>query len=133
MATRRVRTPNMSVYGCPDPETTEWKYGYMNISFKQHTDLYETKLGKVHRNRSDLDLLGSYGPCSFQLNFCYKANSATNDSEPDMRAWPSGQYYIYGTDNGCPQGKVTLIIEMLGMLGKSSAFRLHNWPTELLR
>ena len=37
----------MSVYGCPEPDMEGWGYGYMNISFRHHTDLYERHLGQV--------------------------------------------------------------------------------------
>ena len=95
----------MSVYGCPDPDRTEWKQGYMNISFQQRTELFEMELGRISWHDASLDLLGPYGPYSFQLNFCHKANDAGNGTDADKRAWPSGQYYIYGTKSGCPQGK----------------------------
>ena len=94
-----------SVYGCPDPYTDSWYYGYMNITFKQTIQLSESSLGKIGWNGTDLELLellGPYGQHSIQLNFCGHPDSGDiNETE-----WPSGRYGIYGTMQKCPSGKL---------------------------
>ena len=95
----------MSIYGCPEPDMNGWKYGYINISFVQRADLYERHLGIVGWNHSFLMLLGPYGPYSYQLNFCTRVSGNGNILETDTPMWPPGQYSMYGTAAGCPQGK----------------------------
>lgn len=94
----------MSVFGCPDPDTNNWQYGYINITFKLTIDLFETSLGRIGNNETDLnflELLGPYGPHSIQLNFC-----THEKKDYDETGWPSGQYGVHGTHNGCPTGKL---------------------------
>ena len=104
----------MSIYGCPELGSSDWKYGYMNISFSHKVDLYERKLGLVGWNHSFLMLLGPYGPYSYQLNFCTKSSGGENSSDSDATRWPAGQYSIYKTNNRCPTGEFheTLILYM---------------------
>lgn len=47
--------------------------------------------------------LGPYGRNTLQFNFCCKSKYHTRNS---MYAWPPGDYLIYGTEDGCPTGKL---------------------------
>ena len=47
--------------------------------------------------------LGPYGRYTFQLNFCYKTKEHPHNG---MTKWPSGDYAVYGTQDGCPQSKL---------------------------
>ena len=93
-----------SIYGCPDPSINNWHNGYMNISFKESIALSESYIGRIGWNEVDLnviELLGPYGSHSIQLNFCSKRENGSFE-------WsPSGQYGVYGTVDGCPQGMLT--------------------------
>ena len=99
----------MSTLGCPDPTVNTWRYGYMNISFKDETDLFEMSVGRVGWNGSrmnPIELVGPYGSHSIQLNFCYKfEEEATSKQE-----WPPGGYSLYGSGDGCPSGDVVSFI-----------------------
>ena len=90
-----------SIYGCPAPSINNWHNGYMNISFKESIALLESYIGRLGWNEVDLnviELLGPYGSHSIQLNFCSKRENGSFE-------WPpSGQYGVYGTEDGCPQG-----------------------------
>ena len=94
----------MSTFGCPDPAVNTWHYGYINISFKDETDLFEMSVGRVGWNGSRMnliELMGPYGSHSIQLNFCYKfEEGATNTQE-----WPPGGYSLYRSGDGCPSGE----------------------------
>ena len=100
----------MSVYGCPEPDMASWKYGYINISFTERTDLYEKTLGSIGWNHSFLMLLGPYGPYSYQLNFCTKDPASSTIAATDTPMWPPGKYSIYGTAAGCPEGRDILTL-----------------------
>ena len=100
----------MSVYGCPEPDMASWKYGYINISFTERTDLYEKTLGSIGWNHSFLMLLGPYGPYSYQLNFCMKDPASSTIASTDTPMWPPGKYSIIGTAAGCPEGRDILIL-----------------------
>ena len=95
----------MSIFGCAYPTSKNWLLGYMNITFKQEIDLFESSLGRIGWNGTDLTLLelqGPYGHHSIQLNFCTSSKVRNNTNIE----WPRGRYGIYGSRAGCPSGEI---------------------------
>ena len=93
----------MSIYGCSYGDTTNWKYGYMNISFEWPTHIYTKKAGRHWKSQPSF-LLGPYGSHSLQINFCTRVHGVVSSTGNTKQRWPLGQYSIYGTEAGCPGG-----------------------------
>lgn len=94
----------MSIYGCNDPDFDQWQYGYVNISFVEPVLMFEEHKGQIDMRQPSL-LLGPYGRHSLQLNFCSKVSHNVNTHEQVYPEWPPGQYAVYGSEKGCPEGK----------------------------
>ena len=91
----------MTAYGCNDPESKQWSHSYINITFKQPVVISNRINGK-----SSSLLAGPYGARSYQMNFCTKLGVATAYGNETIGWWPPGDFLVYGTDKGCPLGKV---------------------------
>ena len=49
----------MSKYGCPDPDINDWKYGYVNVSFRNDVEFEGVD-----------NLMGPFSRRNLQLTFC---------------------------------------------------------------
>ena len=96
----------MSVYGCNELDSTGWKYGYMNMSFKDKVEIRELHNVDVKSSNASL-LLDPMGLYSYQLNFCTRVPNQATTTE---KAWPQGRYSIFGSYDGCPYGMFCLSI-----------------------
>ena len=93
----------MSVYGCGDMEENQWLTGYLNISFKYPISLHKTSGGETDKRTSSV-ILGPHGRYSYQLNFCTKIVGNKTQNPGRLSLWPPGDYSIFGSRRGCPDG-----------------------------
>lgn len=96
-----------SVYGCPDNELNNWKYGYMRLIFphRYHLDRQQYEEG-VGIPQSQEYVLGLVGKNTFQMNFCAKIPEDAA-GHIDSAEWPGGSYSIYQWATKCPEGRFT--------------------------
>ena len=94
--------------GCPESIYHGWSSGYVKFSMSSALSIrrYSTS---VLENKSETllhdvgsNLMGPFKKYSFNLNFCLKR--AYQSSQREM-IWPKGNYSIFGTSTGCPQGR----------------------------
>ena len=95
----------MPQVGCGDGGSVDWEYGYINISFRWPVGYYSRRpLGDY--KQTPVSLPGPYSPWSLQLNFCTRStNTSTASIGSENSRWPGGLYSIFGTKEGCPDGK----------------------------
>jgi hypothetical protein len=101
----------MTSHGCPESSIYGWQEGYIDITWQSpqyaHVRISgnEEKVINVSKEKffetSDRHMLVSPSPNGLKFSFCYKVRSNVS---VDTGSWPSLDFSIYGTDNGCPEG-----------------------------
>ena len=97
----------MSVYGCPEPDHSGWRAGYINMTFKHSL----TEDLDAVKNARKSNLLGPFSENVVQLNFCYKLQSDSNITlDTPVLNWPAGDYGVYRAEGNCPKGNIIKMI-----------------------
>jgi len=103
--------------GCPEAANKGWKHGYVHFSMANPLSIRRHSV-PINQSESDEEsdvissetgslLQGPFSRASVRLNFCFKQK--TNDQLKEQY-WPDGNYSIFGSSDGCPQGKAELNI-----------------------
>ena len=104
----------MTVYGCPDQETNNWKHKrYGHLLMEQ--SIYKVDDTVTPSLRYDFVNLGPFDDYEVRMNLCVKQplkkqNDIYNEDSFEERMletaeWPPGNYAIYPKTNVCPKGK----------------------------
>ena len=104
----------MSVYGCPDPESNEWKHKRYAVKLLAHS-IYKVYDFVDLSLKNDFFNLGPFGFYQLKINVCVKQRSNTEryanrqtsfeDRLLETAEWPPGNYVVYPKDEVCPKGK----------------------------
>ena len=84
----------MSKYGCPDPDINDWKYGYVNISFRNDVEFEGVD-----------NLMGPFSRRNLQLTFCTMTPDDADWIREVTADWPQGNFSVFAGQSGCPDGK----------------------------
>jgi hypothetical protein len=108
----------MSSDGCPGEREEGWHFSYINITSRMPFDNMRTSLPSCGKDFKEMtshatflaksrnflsNLLQISDKYTLKWNFCYKT-SQTNDTYSST-SWPPGNYSVFGTEHGCPEGK----------------------------
>jgi hypothetical protein len=111
----------MTRHGCPESSVHGWQEGYLDITWQRpqypHVRISGdgNSVEKVinvsteqYFETSDRHMLVSSRQHEFKFIFCYKV---IRNLSVDIGFWPDGDFSIYGTEHGCPEGKLYSIPE----------------------
>ena len=101
--------------GCPEAANRGWSPGFVHFSMANPITVWRKAIS-INQNRSDIEEIitqerganidGFFNSAHIRLNFCFKLKTDLQLSE---QIWPDGNYSIFGTEDGCPEGKATKI------------------------
>ena len=106
--------------GCPEATNRGWKSGFVHFSMANPITVWRKAIS-INQNESDVEEIisknerganidGLFSSAHIRLNFCFKMKTDVQSSE---QIWPNGNYSIFGTDDGCPEGKDTNVILLI--------------------
>ena len=109
----------MSVYGCPGSETSGWRTGYANMTFRQHlTENLDAVTAARHSS-----LLGPYSEKVVQLNFCYKLKRLASNTSLD------NPMYDNSADNDSNSTLDNPVPDLpASAINSTPGNQVYNWP-----